>query len=164
MLLCYSAGVEALPEPAGDTAAPPATRGHAGAVRTQRIENAALAAAILVIVHAIGQPWWMLIVLFLAFDLSALGYVHSQRLGRLTYNLVHNYTAPALLALAFAVVAMIDGLPERWSGGGWLGIIAGAWAFHVAVDRALGYGLKLEHFSQTHLGAIGKEKPGRASV
>lgn len=153
-----------IPEPAERAATPRDIRGDAGAARTQRIENAALAAAILVIVYAIGQPWWMLLVLFLVYDLSALGYLHSQRIGRVTYNLVHNYTGPALLALAFAALTIIDGIPAAWSWGGWLGLLAGSWVFHVAVDRTLGYGLKLGHFSQTHLGPIGKEKPGRASV
>lgn len=32
------------------------------------------------------------------------------------------------------------------------------WAFHVGVDRALGYGLKFrDRFTHTHLGEIGKD-------
>ncbi|WP_240639249.1 DUF4260 family protein [Micromonospora ureilytica] len=33
------------------------------------------------------------------------------------------------------------------------------WAFHIAVDRALGYGLKTtEGFEHTHLGRMGKAR------
>ncbi|MGO1544079.1 MAG: DUF4260 domain-containing protein [Gulosibacter sp.] len=116
----------------------------------QRIENGALAAMLVVVVIALGQPWWMLLVAFLVFDLSALGYLAGKHTGAFTYNLVHNYTAPALIGLGYAVLA-IAGIDA-----GWLALVAACWAFHVAVDRALGYGLKLEDFSQTHLGRIGK--------
>jgi len=41
----------------------------------------------------------------------------------------------------------------------WLAFVALAWGFHVAVDRALGYGLKFgDDFQHTHLGWIGKRK------
>lgn len=37
------------------------------------------------------------------------------------------------------------------------GVLASAWAFHVGVDRALGYGLKMpDAFRHTHLGWIGR--------
>jgi hypothetical protein len=45
---------------------------------------------------------------------------------------------------------------QRLEGGA---IAAGclAWAFHIGVDRALGYGLKFEDgFQHTHLGTIGR--------
>ena len=39
------------------------------------------------------------------------------------------------------------------------GVLACAWAFHVGVDRALGYGLKMpDAFTHTHLGWIGKDR------
>lgn len=34
--------------------------------------------------------------------------------------------------------------------------IAAYWNFHIAVDRGLGYGLKLGPFAQTYLGIISK--------
>lgn len=41
----------------------------------------------------------------------------------------------------------------------WLALIALAWAFHVGIDRMLGYGLKHPHsFTHTHLGRIGKDR------
>ena len=116
----------------------------------QRFENGLIALAIVTAVIAWGQPWWILLALFLVFDLSALGYLINPRLGALFYNVVHNYTAPAALIAVWAVLQSTDG------GATWLAMLAAAWGFHVAVDRALGYGLKLGAFTHTHLGAIGR--------
>lgn len=123
----------------------------------QRIENAAVAVAILVAVIVAGGPWWLLFALFLVFDLSAVGYLRSPRLGALTYNLVHSYVGPALIAVAYLVLAA-TGIPLPW-----LLITAACWAFHVAVDRAIGYGLKLQDASHTHLGPIGPAKRAERS-
>lgn len=110
-----------------------------------------IALGVVLVVIALGQPWWVLLAAFLVFDLSALGYLINQRAGALSYNLVHNYTAPA------ALIAVWAGL--QWGGveAPWLVLLAACWAFHVAVDRALGYGLKLGSFQHTHLGIIGKQ-------
>lgn len=120
--------------------------------RIQRVENAAIAVAIVVAVIASGQQWWWLIVAFLVFDLSAIGYAGGPRLGALLYNAVHNYTAPAILLAAYAGLVIAGQDPA------WLTLAAACWAFHVAVDRALGYGLKLQDFSHTHLGPIGARR------
>jgi hypothetical protein len=116
----------------------------------QRIENAAIAAAILLAVVAHGQPWWLLLAAFLVFDLSAVGYLRSARAGAVTYNVVHNYTGPAVVLSLHFILLIVD-LHVIW-----LALLAACWAFHVAVDRALGYGLKLEDFAHTHLGRIGR--------
>src|SRR5690606_42154075 len=45
-------------------------------------------------------PWWWVVpAAFLVFDLSVLGYARSPATGATSYNLVHNYAAPALLGL-----------------------------------------------------------------
>lgn len=98
----------------------------------------------------LGQPWWLLFAAFLVFDLSALGYLINQRVGALCYNFVHNYGGPALLVVAWAVLRLNSVAGE------WLLLVAACWGFHVAVDRALGYGLKLASFNHTHLGLIRK--------
>lgn len=115
----------------------------------QRLENALVAVAILLGVIVWGQPWWLLFVAFLVFDLSALGYLVSQRVGALCYNLVHNYTLPGALLVVWAGLRLTDISLT------WLVLLAACWGFHVAVDRALGYGLKLDSFHHTHLGVIG---------
>lgn len=129
------------------------TAEHGRTVAWQRAENAVIAVAVVVAVVALGRPWWVLLAAFLAFDLSALGYVANRRVGAFCYNLVHNYTAPALLITGWAAL-QLAGVEASW-----LVLLACCWGFHVAVDRALGYGLKLGSFQHTHLGAIGKSSP-----
>lgn len=125
-------------------------------VIVQRVENGAVAAACLVVAVALFPAWWwMPFALFLVFDLSALGYLRSPRAGAFGYNLVHNYTAPAVLA----VVAVVAGATGGATAAAVTGIVALSWAFHVAADRALGYGLKHDDaFTHTHLGWIGRDR------
>ncbi|MGO1509726.1 MAG: DUF4260 family protein, partial [Actinomycetales bacterium] len=112
-----------------------------------------IAVGIVVAVIAWGQPWWLLLAAFLVFDLSALGYLAGPRVGAVTYNLVHNYAAPAALITAWAALLLAD--VEHGAGADWMVLLAACWAFHVAVDRALGFGLKVGTFGHTHLGVIG---------
>jgi hypothetical protein len=111
----------------------------------QRVENGVIAVAAVVAFVQLGFAWWWLAALFLAFDLSMAGYAHSPRLGAWTYNLGHSYVVPAaLVAIGWAADAR-----------GAL-FLALAWAFHIAVDRLLGYGLKFtDRFTHTHLGELG---------
>ncbi|MEV4713458.1 DUF4260 domain-containing protein [Micromonospora sp. NPDC049374] len=122
-------------------------------VQTQRIEGVAVAAFAVVVTVAVGYAWWWLLALFLIFDLSMVGYLRGPHVGAFCYNLGHSYALPALLgAIAVAAAAFREPID-------WLGILAIAWVFHIAVDRALGYGLKTtEGFEHTHLGRIGKAK------
>jgi hypothetical protein len=111
----------------------------------QRVENGVIAGATVVAFVQLDFAWWWLPVLFLAFDLSMVGYAASPRLGAWTYNLGHSYLGPAgLVALGWATDtrAML--------------FLALAWGFHIAVDRLLGYGLKFtDRFTHTHLGEVG---------
>lgn len=119
----------------------------------QRVENALIALGVVMVVLAVGQPWWILLVAFLAFDLSALGYLINQQVGAFAYNLVHNYAVPAALLSCWAAL-QLAGLSADW-----LLLVSCCWGFHVAVDRAAGYGLKIGPFRHTHLGVIGGSKP-----
>lgn len=108
--------------------------------------------AVVAIIVLYPDWWWMILAAFLAFDLSMVGYVRSAAAGAVTYNLVHNYAFPAVAGI---VALLTQGWSEAVSTT--LGVLACAWAFHVGVDRALGYGLKTsEGFAHTHLGKIGK--------
>ncbi|OYX37771.1 hypothetical protein B7Z00_02950 [Candidatus Saccharibacteria bacterium 32-50-10] len=134
--------------------APISADSQTAVVFVQRIENGLIALAILVVVVALGLPWWALFAVFLLFDLSAVGYLRSRSTGALFYNIVHNYSAPVVLILLYAVLRANNISVD------WLVLVAACWAFHVAVDRALGYGLKMRSFQHTHLGMIGKVKEG----
>lgn len=127
---------------------------HTDALPTtiQRVENGVIAMLVVIAFLNLDFAWWWLLVLFLAFDLSMIGYAVNPRLGALTYNIAHNYAGPAVL-LAVALIA-----EARWAA-----FVGLAWAFHVAADRALGYGLKFrDAFTHTHLGEIGNARAAAA--
>lgn len=120
-----------------------------------RIENGLVAALALLGTYLIAPNlWWFPLAVFLVFDLSMLGYARSTTLGAFWYNAVHTYVWPAVLAAVAMAVA--DASPTAAT---WTALVALAWAFHVGVDRALGYGLKLpDAFTSTHLGTIGNQR------
>ena len=112
-----------------------------------RVEGLALGLLCVWLYYTLDQPWWIFAMLFLAPDLSLLGYLGGPRIGAAAYNAVHSWVTVALL---FAVAWYgFDGDFFVLS----LVFILGA---HIGVDRALGYGLKYESgFKDTHLGRIG---------
>ena len=91
--------------------------------------------------------WWIYAALFLAPDLSFLGYWSGRRFGAIIYNAAHSYMVPmALMTAGFAIAE-----PLVLS-------VAMIWLAHIGFDRALGYGLKYSAgFTFTHLGRIGKK-------
>jgi len=116
-----------------------------GSVRVWlRVEGlAVLAAAIFIYVRS-GHSWILLVVLFLAPDLSFFGYAMGPRIGAVSYNVFHSYIFPLALA-----------------GGLWLAgdsmAVALIWIAHIGFDRLLGYGLKYPSgFGDTHLGRLGR--------
>ena len=110
-----------------------------------------LIAAVLIAVFYIvvgGFPWYWLPLLFLLFDLSALGYLINNKVGALTYNIGHSLIGPALLTVVY-IITDASGLL----------FFALLWLFHIFIDRALGYGLKhTTSFYHTHLGPIKGKK------
>ncbi len=111
-------------------------------------------AALVAVVAVYPEWWWVVLAAFLAFDLSMLGYLRSAAAGATTYNAVHNYAFPALAALTALTLEPVSEALSTTAG-----VLACAWAFHVGVDRALGYGLKLpDSFRSTHLGRIGGKR------
>jgi hypothetical protein len=113
-----------------------------------RLEGVAAFVAGLAIFGASGGPWLLAVPLLLLPDVSAIGYLHSPRIGAFTYNLLHNW------ALGLAVLGL-----GVWSGMTPV-VIAGAILIaHVGMDRAVGYGLKSStSFHDTHLGRMGKDR------
>ena len=111
-----------------------------------RAEHVAIFLTGLVLYLAVGGIWWILPLVLLIPDVSALGYLAGPRLGALGYNIGHN------LVLALAVLGLGWWLDSAWV------VLAGAVLLaHVGMDRSLGYGLKLPtDFRDTHLGRIGR--------
>ncbi|MBX3093612.1 MAG: DUF4260 domain-containing protein [Cryobacterium sp.] len=142
-------------EPRHDHTSPAAPQGLFNPRATQQLEGALIGALAIVGTIVIApQLWWFPLAVFLAFDLSALGYLHSTRIGAACYNAIHTYAWPA--ALGAAALLSNPTAPDLAQ---WLALIALAWAFHVGIDRMLGYGLKhRDHFTHTHLGPIGRSR------
>lgn len=111
-----------------------------------RADAAALFVVALWAVTATHSSWIWFFVLFLAPDLSMIGYVFGPRVGAVTYNGGHLYAWPVgLLATSlmhhapFATTAALS------------------WIAHIAFDNVVGYGLKLsDGFEHTMYGPIGR--------
>lgn len=120
-----------------------------GGVRTLlRLEGLALFAGMTLLYVVWEGSWWVYAILFLAPDLSFLGYLAGPRIGAIVYNAAHSYIAPMVLTTAGFALAS----PLTLS-------IAMIWLAHIGIDRALRYGLKYPAgFGFTHLGRIGKTR------
>nr|WP_299383018.1 DUF4260 domain-containing protein [Allomuricauda sp.] len=93
-------------------------------------------------------PWWWFFALLLTPDIGMLGYLVNNKVGAFTYNLLH-HRGLAILLYLIGVSIVNCNICEL------IGVIMFS---HIALDRALGYGLKYEKgFKFTHLGEIGKK-------
>jgi uncharacterized membrane protein len=111
-----------------------------------RAEGAAIFALSLLLYAKVGLSWWPLAVLFLAPDLSFLGYLAGARAGAIVYNAAHTLVGPLAMAAAGLLFPVFILIP-----------LALIWATHIGFDRVLGYGLKYgAGFGFTHLGRIGR--------
>ncbi len=89
--------------------------------------------------------WWWFPTLLLLPDLGMIGYLFNPKIGAITYNLIHH----RLVAASTAGFALYSG-NNNWK------LVAIILFAHIAMDRAMGYGLKFEDsFFNTHLGKIG---------
>jgi hypothetical protein len=129
--------VESAPVKSGGVVLPPVRR-------ILQLEGALLLLALIAAYWRLHANWIVFVVLLLFPDLAMLGYLRGTRLGAWCYNAFHTFSGPLLLGVLSIRFAML--VP--------LAII---WAAHIAMDRALGYGLKYEDsFGHTHLGMIGR--------
>jgi hypothetical protein len=113
-----------------------------------RLEGLAVAALSAVFYARTGASWWLFAALWIAPDLSMLGYLAGPGWGARTYNAIHSYVTPATLAVSALLLSSPALVP-----------IALIWFNHIGVDRLLGYGLKYPAgFTWTHLGRIGKNR------
>jgi hypothetical protein len=111
-----------------------------------RLEALAVAAFAAVAYAHTGVSWWLFAGLWLAPDLSMLGYLKNSCTGARFYNAAHTYILPATLAASAWLLHAR--LPLA---------IALIWINHIGVDRLCGYGLKYaDGFGVTHLGRVGK--------
>ena len=107
-----------------------------------------LALAIIALYYQpIAFAWWQWPLLFLAPDISMVGYLVNSRVGAVCYNIAHHKAVAGALIIAGLV----------FHGPVYLLIGLLLWA-HSSFDRIMGYGLKFpDAFQHTHLGMIGKK-------
>jgi hypothetical protein len=111
-----------------------------------RLEGLAVAVLSALLYGREGSNWWLFAALWLAPDISMLGYLTGQPCwGARIYNAFHTYVVPGVLAVVALVLhksLMIH--------------VALIWINHIGVDRFLGFGLKYsDGFGFTHLGQLG---------
>ena len=113
-----------------------------------RLEGLVVTTATALIYARTGASWWLFAALWLAPDLSMLGYLAGSCRGARIYNAFHTYVGPGVLALGALLPGARFALP-----------LALIWANHIGVDRLLGFGLKCgDGFGFTHLGRRGKQR------
>lgn len=88
--------------------------------------------------------WWVYPLLYLAPDISMVGYWSDNKTGAWLYNIAHSKT--------LAIIVVTAGLLM----GNDIVLISGIILFgHSSMDRMFGFGLKLkEGFKHTHLGVM----------
>src|SRR5215217_1528363 len=112
--------------------------------RQLRLEGLFALAAVVTAYWFIGGNWWLFAMLLLAPDLAFFGYSLGEKTGARIYNFMHTYTHPMIIG----AIGWFGGVPVLVE----IGLI---WAAHIAMDRALGYGLKYPGLKdQTHLGPM----------
>jgi hypothetical protein len=85
--------------------------------------------------------WWLFATLFLAPDLSMLGYQANARVGATSYNFIHTEVGPIVLLLLAWILPAPQFIPYT--------LISLA---HLGFDGMSGYGLKYPtQFRDTHL-------------
>ena len=107
-----------------------------------RLEGLAVGVISALLYARTGVSWWLFAALWLAPDLSILGYYLGPCRGSRVYNAAHTYIVPATLAVGGMLLH-----------GSMLLAFALIWVNHIGVDRMMGYGLKFSNgFDWTHLG------------
>jgi hypothetical protein len=95
-----------------------------------------------------GWSWWIFLALLLAPDLSMLPYLINPKVGGSSYNIVHSYFLPLMLATLAVSLGGAGMLPYLY-----------IWTAHIGLDRFLGYGLKYPTaFGRTHLGNLAAQR------
>jgi len=112
-----------------------------------RLEEAMQVVLAIYLFNQLPFAGWTYAALFLAPDVSMLGYLFGTHVGAYTYNIFH-HKGIAILVYLLGMYISADVV-----------MFAGVLLFgHSAFDRIFGYGLKYtDNFKNTHLGWIGNK-------
>jgi len=109
-----------------------------------RAEGLAVVALSVLLYKMSGWSWWLFLALLLTPDLSMLPYLINPKVGGVSYNIVHSYFLPLVVATLAVGLGGTGMLPYVY-----------IWTAHIGLDRFLGYGLKYPTaFGRTHLGNL----------
>jgi hypothetical protein len=108
-------------------------------IATRPALSANLALALVVPASPVQGPWWTAVALGIARDLTlCTSFGHGFVRGRIQtravslYNAVDRFSCPVVLGAAVVALLHSPGAPL-------------AWPPHIAIDRAVGYGLRAPH-------------------
>ncbi len=105
------------------------------------LESAAVLIVSVLAYHWSHGSWLLFALMFLVPDVSMIGYLANVRAGTATYNAVHTYLGPLLLA-GFSV-----GMAHHTTL-----LLSLIWIAHIGLDRMLGFGRQYPtRFKDTHL-------------
>lgn len=115
-----------------------------------KLEEVAMMGLSIYLFSLLPYAWWWYPALLLAPDISFVGYAAGNKVGAVVYNFIHHK--------AVAIAVYVIGAYLHADSALLIGVILFG---HSSMDRFFGYGLKyFTGFSDTHLGTIGKNKPG----
>lgn len=113
-----------------------------------QLEEVAMWGLGLFLLFKLDAPWWIYLLSFIGPDIGMVGYGVGDRVGAITYNLLHHKA----VALAIFGLGVVFEFKYPWVM--WLGALLFS---HASMDRIFGYGLKTHQgFHFTHLGKIGR--------
>ncbi len=105
-----------------------------------RLDGLSTLVAATIVYRTVGGRWSLFALLFLAPDLSMVGYLAGPRIGAIAYNLFHGILLP--------VTVVIFGVVSSYQLAIHIGLV---WLAHIGLDRAIGYGFKYPTaFRDTH--------------
>jgi len=108
------------------------------------LEGAVVLTLACILYRDLASSWLMFAALFLAPDISMLGYLFGKKAGAHAYNSVHTYLGPFFLWAIVYLAHRPAFLP-----------FCLIWIAHIGFDRLLGYGLKYPtDFKDTHLARV----------
>lgn len=111
-----------------------------------QVEELAMTAVSIYLISTldISLSWWLYLLLFFSPDLGILGYMVNNKVGVISYNLLHHK--------GIAIIVYGLGL---YFGNDYLSLAGLVLFAHASFDRIFGYGLKhFTGFKHTHLGVM----------
>ncbi|MFD1125067.1 DUF4260 family protein [Lentilactobacillus raoultii] len=99
-----------------------------------KAEYVAIIIMLFILYYKIKGSYLLFIVTFLVFDVGGLGYLFSEKVGNLLYNLGHTLIFPLILISLYLVAGLNIANNKMLA-------FSVIWLIHIFVDRIMGWGL-----------------------